>query len=108
MILNLRRKELGPAPPEPPDAFIAVVSPEAQAAALKLARDLRAAGAQVVVGSSDRSLKAQMRQADALQARRALILGNEELSSGLVTVRDLVSASQERVQIGELARLIRA
>jgi histidyl-tRNA synthetase len=108
IILNLKRRELGPEPPAPPDAFIAVASPEAQATALKLARDLRAAGGQVVVGTADRSLKAQMRQADAMRARRALILGGEELASGLVSVRDLTTASQDRMPIGDLPRLIGA
>jgi histidyl-tRNA synthetase len=108
IILNLKRRELGPEPPAPPDAFIAVASPEAQATALKLARDLRAVGGRVVVGTADRSLKAQMRQADAIHARRALILGAEELASGLVSVRDLTTASQGRMPIGDLPRLIGA
>ncbi|HXH22853.1 MAG TPA: histidine--tRNA ligase [Dehalococcoidia bacterium] len=105
IILNLKRKEVGPPPPAPPDAFIAVAAAEAQAAALRLARDLRARGATVVLGAAERSLKAQMRQADAMGARRALILGREELEGGAVTVRDLEAATQERVALGELPRL---
>ncbi len=103
IILNLKRQELGPEPPARPDAFIAVATAEAQGVALKLARDLRAAGAEVIVGTAGRSLKAQMRHADALRARRALILGPEELASGTVTIRDLETALQERVPLSQVS-----
>ncbi len=109
IILNLKRQETGPQPPAPPDAFIAVVTPEGQSAALKLARRLRAGGASVIVGTAGRSLKAQMRHADALRARKALIIGQEELADGSVTIRDLEGATQERVPASEVeSRLVRA
>ncbi len=103
IILNLKRAERGPEPPTRPDAFIAVAAPEAQGAALKLARDLRAAGCTVIVGAAGRSLKAQMRHAGAVAARNALIIGPEELSSGTVTLKDLESATQERLPASDIA-----
>ncbi len=97
IILNLKRAERGPEPPPRPDAFIAVATPDAQGAALKVARDLRATGCTVIVGAAGRSLKAQMRHADAAGALNALILGPEELASGTVTLKDLQSGAQERL-----------
>ncbi len=103
LILNLRRQGLSPEPPQPPAAFVAVAERDAQGLAMRLARELRSKGREVVVGAAGRSLKAQMRQANALGARKALILGREELTSGTVTVRDLSAGSQERVAASEVA-----
>jgi histidyl-tRNA synthetase len=102
IILNLKRQEAGPEPPQRPDAFIAVAAPEAQSEALRLARGLRQQGVKVIVGAAGRSLKAQMRQADTLQARKAIILGRDELESGSASVRDLGGSSQEKVPLAEL------
>ena len=106
IILNLKRQELGPEPPAPPDAFIAVAAVEAQGVALRLASELRASGARVVVGTAGRSLKAQMRHADALRARKALILGREEMAAGSVTVRDLQTARQERLALADVRKAL--
>jgi histidyl-tRNA synthetase len=96
IMLNLKRQELGPPPDPPPDAFVAIAAEAAQAQAMRLARDLRAAGLQVVAGAAGRSLRAQLRQANALGARSALILGAEELATGTVTLRDLTTGEQQR------------
>jgi len=106
IILNLKRQGLGPEPSAAPDAFLAVADASAQAKALLLARELRKAGATVIAGAAGRSLKSQMRQANSLGARYALVLGEKELSSGSVTVRNLADGSQESVAAPEVLRRI--
>jgi histidyl-tRNA synthetase len=107
IILNLKRQELGPEPPSPPDAFLAVADEMAQGRSLTLARELRKAGATVITGAAGRSLKSQMRQANALGARYALVLGEKELAEGTVSVRDLTAATQESVPAAEVVKRIR-
>jgi histidyl-tRNA synthetase len=72
-----------------------------------LARDLRSAALKAIVGASGRSLRSQMRQAGAFNARYALILGAEELASNTITVRDLGTATQERVSPEEVVRRLK-
>jgi histidyl-tRNA synthetase len=105
LIINLRRQGLGPEGAPAPDAFIAVAAEEAEGPALRLARDLRAAGLEAVVGGG-RSLRAQMRHANAIGARKALVLGREELAGGTVTVRDLANQQQEQRALGEVAAIL--
>lgn len=108
-LINLKRQGLGPEPSAGPDAFVAVGDASAQVRALVLARDLRQAGSTAVVGVAGRSLKGQMRQANTLAARFALILGAEEMATNTVSVRDLGSGSQETLSVEEtLIRLRRA
>ncbi|HWC31055.1 MAG TPA: histidine--tRNA ligase [Dehalococcoidia bacterium] len=107
IILNLKRLEQGPEPAAPPDAFLAIADEAAQGRALALASELRRAGATVIAGVGGRSLKSQMRQANALGARYALVLGERELANGSVTVRDLASQEQDEVAFAEVAARIR-
>jgi histidyl-tRNA synthetase len=52
-------------------------------------------------------MKSQMRQANALGARFALVLGERELADGSVSVRDLAAQSQESLPAGDVLRRIR-
>ena len=99
IMLNLKRLELGPTPAAPLTAYVAVADPTAQGRALTLARELRQAGVSVVTGAAERSLRSQMRQANALGARYALVLGAKELADGTVSLRDLARSVEESLSI---------
>ncbi len=88
------------------DAFIAVASPVAESLAQKLLYELRRAGIRVDRDYLGRSLKAQMRYADKLGARFVLILGDEELSENVVTVRDMQKSEQWREPIDKVVNSI--
>jgi histidyl-tRNA synthetase len=106
IILNL--KDMGLTPPETPglDAYVAIVDPAAQSRAMAIGRELRQAGLSAVTGSAGRSLRAQMRHANQLNARYALLIGESELASGNVTLRDLGTSEQESLAIEQVkARL---
>ncbi|MBI4300653.1 MAG: histidine--tRNA ligase [Chloroflexi bacterium] len=84
--------------------FVGYKGAEAKKAAFTLTAELREAGVAAVLSTGDRSLKAQMRHADALGARYALILGSKELAEGTVTLRDMARAEQRSVPRGEVAQ----
>ena len=91
--------------PTPPEAqvFIAYLGDTAREKALKLTADLRQADISAIMSTGDKSLKAQLRQANSLGARWAVIIGEEELKAGAVTLRDMADASQETVVFNKLA-----
>jgi histidyl-tRNA synthetase len=106
IVLNLKRQEASPPTARGLDAFVAYQTPQARLAALRLASRLRREGIAAVVASGDRSLKAQMRQADGRGARFALILGARELAAGTVTVRRLADGQQQTLPLEQaIARL---
>jgi len=107
IIVNLRRQGVPVPALPPPQVYVAHLSDAARGPALRLAADLRAAGVSAVVGSAARSLKSQMRHADALGATYAAILGDEELASGSVTLRDMRDGSQQRVTSSAALDIIR-
>jgi len=106
IILNLKR--LGVQPPRlaRPTVFVASQTAAARPAAIRLASELRRCGVAAVVAAGDRSLKAQMRQADALGAAYAAIIGREELASETVVLRRMADGQQERLALGQVAEVL--
>ena len=90
--------------PDPPPRPIALVpvGPEAEAETLALADRLRRAGLVIELGYRG-SLKRRLSRADRLDARAAVILGEDELARDVATVRDLDSGDQEEVALSALA-----
>jgi len=102
IILNLKKQRIDIPPIPQPQVFIAPLGEKARDEAVKLASRLRQDGIGVLQASSSKSLKAQLRQANKLGAGYAVIIGEEELANGKVTLRDMATAQQETVAIEEL------
>ena len=64
---------------------------------LEAARDLRQEGRSAVIDHSVRSLKARMRQAQKTGSPCVIIVGEDELSSGTLAVRDMANGEQTAV-----------
>lgn len=89
LVLNLGRQEAS----VPPAAAVSVVAiplgEDATRKAVALAAALRLRGVSTVLAPVGRSLKDQLRYANTLSARYALILGERELQRGVATLKDL-------------------
>jgi histidyl-tRNA synthetase len=108
IVLNLKQQGI-PVPGERhPDVYVAVQSPAATVVAFRLASELRRGGIAALVGASERSLKAQMRHAGALDATYAAILGERELADDTVTLKRLADGVQEVLPLSDLAVLLSA
>jgi len=88
-----------------PPLEVFVVDATRSGVALELCAELRAAGLSVDRGFDGRSMKAQLKAADRSGAKVACIVGEEDLASGLVTVRVLRGEAhgQEKVARGAVA-----
>jgi histidyl-tRNA synthetase len=75
---------------------------DAEARALVLTEQLRRAGFRVDLGYSG-NLKKRMKRANKIEARAAVILGEEELAQSAAAVRDLDSGEQLLVSLDRLA-----
>ena len=72
-----------------PDAYLAYQGEGTGAAALIAAEALRDAGLQVMLHAGGGGFKAQMKRADASNARYALLLGEDELKQGKFALKPL-------------------
>jgi histidyl-tRNA synthetase len=90
-----------------PDAFVVHAGETAALAAWKLAEQLRDAGLRAVLGAGG-SFKSQMKKADASGARFAIILGEDEIACGKVTLKPLRDpGEQSLVTPGEAVSRLR-
>ncbi len=85
-----------------PQVLIAYLGEQAKLIGVKLAGDLRAAGIGALTSFGDRSLKAQLRQADKEGMAFALIVGEREAEAGQVAVRDMAQGEQHSVALEEV------
>ncbi len=81
---------------------VAVVPMGDAVAGLRLAEALRGAGLAVDMGFSG-NMKKRMARANKVGARFAVILGEDEMARGEVTLKDLDSGTQEEVALARLA-----
>jgi histidyl-tRNA synthetase len=103
IILNLKKQKVDVPPLPRPPVFIAYIGEAAKAEAAKLAADLRRKDIGVIAALGDKSLKAQLRQANNLGVSYAVIIGEEEVKGGTVIVRDMASAEQKTIPLAKLA-----
>ena len=89
------------------DLFIIPMGEAAKSAALKYAAELRAVGYKVELAFGDRALKTAMKAADKSGARFSLVIGDEEMASGLVEVKEMVSGTANSVRLDALANALK-
>jgi len=89
------------------DLFIIPMGVAAKSAALKYAVDLRASGFKVELAFGDRALKTAMKTADKSGARYSLVIGDEEMASGIVEVKEMSSGSVNSVRLDALASALK-
>src|SRR6266404_1359720 len=89
------------------DVYIAWMGERAYAAAVHAAKDLRKAGFSVELPPVEQKFGKALGQADKLGAKYALILGDNEVSEGLWTLKTLATGEQEKFPEPELIDFLR-
>jgi len=89
------------------DLFIIPIGLAAKSIALKQAANLRSAGFKVELAFGDRALKTAMKMADKSGARYSMVIGDEEMASGVVEVREMSSGTANSVRLDSLAEALK-
>ena len=102
ILLALEKQNLLPDTKDAIDVFAVIPDEAASADAFRTVMALREKGLSCDMNLVERSMKAQMKQANRVQAKYAIIFGAEERARGAVTVRNMADSSQEEVKLTEL------
>jgi histidyl-tRNA synthetase len=86
--------------------YLALAGEDAAGIVPRLLKELRAAGLAVVNDPLGRSLKAQMKEASRLGSPWVIMLGEEEIAAGSVTLRDMTSGDQQKLNQTELVAVL--
>ena len=84
------------------DLFIIPLGESARVKALTIAADLRIHGKSVEIAFGDRALKGAMKGADKSGAKCVVVLGESEISSGTVELKEMKSGHTSSVKIDSL------
>lgn len=105
-ILYFMEKEGVEFPPEEPVAlYVGILGKEARGKAFKLVDALRKQGIIVETDYMDRSVKAQMKYANKLGAKKTVIIGTQELENNLARVKDMETGEQVEIALDRIAEL---
>jgi histidyl-tRNA synthetase len=105
LLTALNQNSAAPQVSQVADAFIAPLGEGLNAAALALARELRRAGLRIELGDGSFRLKKSFDAAEKT-ARQIVILGEDELQSGILTVKTFATGIQTKVPRAELAAFL--
>jgi histidyl-tRNA synthetase len=106
LLLILEAKGIEIPKPSDCDVFIATLGDRARLEGLKLADTLRGKGSRVLTDVMGRGLKAQLKYADRSGAGYTVVIGDDELDKGVVTLRDMTNSTQKEIRIDEIDKEI--
>ncbi|MCI7814041.1 MAG: histidine--tRNA ligase [Lachnospiraceae bacterium] len=105
-ILYFMEKEGVEIKPEDPVAlYVGILGKEARGKAYKLVNDLRNQGIIVETDYMDRSVKAQMKYANKIGAKKTVIIGSDELEKNCAKVKDMETGEQTEIALDQIASL---
>lgn len=90
---------------ETPDLYVGILGSEAKARAYKLVNEIRESGLIVETDYMERSVKAQMKYANKIGAKKVVIIGENELEKDAANVKDMATGEQTEVRLSELPKL---
>lgn len=105
-LLTLLPDRISPSEPVV-DIFVATLGAEAVKYAVKLCHSLRSKDVRTEMGVRDKSLKAQLKQADRLGAAYTVIIGDAELASASLILRDMSTGNQHALPLLQAEERIR-
>ena len=106
MLLILEELDLFDYDKKKPDAYIVTTNAELADQVIKIATDLRRAGKTVITDVLRRSMKAQFREANKLEAKSVIIIGEDELRRGNVNIKNMETGEQKEFPLNEIERNI--
>jgi histidyl-tRNA synthetase len=86
------------------DFYIVPMGPAERKMAMQVLAALRKDGLTADIDLADRNLSKALKYASAAGASRAILIGEEELRKGCLTVKDLATGEQRDARLGELLR----
>jgi histidyl-tRNA synthetase len=85
-----------------PFVFIASIGKDGKRYAIKLAEKIRSNYISCEIDFLNRSLKAQMREANRQNVKYVIIIGEEEIKNGYCILKDMSSGEQKNIPLGEI------
>ena len=90
--------------PDSADVFVAVVGEKAKKFGLALTTKLRKQGLRVEMDLLARNIKGQFKYADRLSAKYTIVIGDDELAAGKVSLKEMATSEQKLIPIEDIEK----
>lgn len=88
------------------ELYVGILGEKAKAFAYKLVNQLRCKGIIVETDYMDRSVKAQMKYANKINAKNTVIIGENEIDKNMVNIKNMETGEQIEVEIDKISDII--
>ena len=88
------------------DVYLVRIDNELESVVSELAGKLRAENLSVDFDYLQRSVKAQMREANKLQAKYVLFIGGDEYKQGMMNLKNMSTSSEEKVKLDSISEFV--
>lgn len=89
-------------PEEPVELYVGILGNEAKAKSYQIVNNLRNKGIIVETDYMGRSVKAQMKYANKIGTKRTVIIGENEINSNSVNIKDMETGEQTQIALDKL------
>lgn len=93
--------------PEEPYLFICALGQEARRKSVSILAELRKNGIPCEMDHAARSTKAQMKCADKMHVKNVIVLGDQEIESGVVKLRNMANGEEKELELASLTDRIK-
>ncbi|MDD4546937.1 MAG: histidine--tRNA ligase [Oscillospiraceae bacterium] len=101
LLMVMEAKGAGFPQPPPCEVYLASLGEAAVSRCFSIVTNLRRGGVSAECDTVGRSLKAQMKYADKIGARYTIVVGDNELETGVAALKDMQTGEESRVQLDD-------
>lgn len=90
------------------DIFIVTIGDEAKTKSFKLLKDLRTNHISAENDHLDRSVKAQFKYSDKINAKFTIVIGDDELANDTATLKNMSTSEQTTIKLSEIVKELKS
>lgn len=102
LLLTMENNNIEIPNPKSTDIFIATIGETAKVKSFKILKDLRTNHISADADHLDRSMKAQFKYSDKINAKFTIVIGDDELANDSVTLKDMAASQQTTIKLSKI------
>ena len=108
LLLTMENNNIEIENPYATDIFIVTIGDEAKTKSFKLLKDLRTNHISAENDHLDRSVKAQFKYSDKINAKFTIVIGDDELDKDLATLKNMATSEQTTIKLSEIVQELKS
>ena len=108
LLLTMENNNIEIENPYATDIFIVTIGDEAKTKSFKLLKDLRTNHISAENDHLDRSVKAQFKYSDKINAKFTIVIGDDELANDTATLKNMSTSEQTTIKLSEIVKELKS